>query len=336
MSICFFIGKLRAGDDLLPEEAITCFHLLQDATNEDQIADLLSAWAAKGATAEELASVAGEMRSRCKKVNSVHATFIDIVGTGGSAAKTFNVSTAAAFVVAGAGLPVAKHGNRAATSSSGSADVLSELGIDLESASNRAEECLNEVGICFMFAPHFHSISPIVGKVRRKLGTPTIFNTLGPLCNPAGPKFQLIGASKPEWQEIMAAALSILGTEKSWLVHSVGLDEFSLTDPTEVREVSVGTVTGISLKPEDFGMSTRESIELAAMTASESADTITKLLSGEANGIVRDLVLLNAAAAIFLAGHGETKQQSFEAAKESLDSKRALQKLIALRGRTTL
>ena len=231
-----FLEILSAGRDLSESEAVEFFTTLQTETeNESLIAAALLALEAKGSTGDELYAMAKLMRSRAVKVNSNHETFVDIVGTGGSSAKIFNVSTAAAFVIAGADLPVAKHGNRAATSNCGSADVLSSLGVNPAVDARAAEKCLNEIGICFMFAPNFHALSPILGKVRRKLGVPTIFNNLGPLCNPANAPHQIIGVWNRDLVEKTARVLAKLGTTKSWIVHgSDGLDEITLNGNTSV------------------------------------------------------------------------------------------------------
>jgi anthranilate phosphoribosyltransferase len=261
---------------------------------------------------------------------------VDAVGTGGSKAKTFNVSTAAAFVIAGAGIPVAKHGNRAATSSSGSADVLTELGVEIDQSPELAESCLNELGICFMFAPAFHMLSPLVGRVRRQLGFPTIFNGLGPLCNPASAPFQLIGASSADLQTKMAEALYRLGTIKSWVVHGTeGLDEISISGRTSVAEVSSDGVSYSEVSPEDFGIGSHPTNGLNKMSPDESAQLIRQILAGR-NDVpgAMDLVLINAASAIYLAGGADSKPEAAEIARESVRSGSASKKLEELRKRT--
>src|SRR5437762_1623318 len=222
-----FLPRLMRNEDLGRAEALRLLDWLLDGTATDaQIAATLIALKRKGETGEELAGLAEGMRARATRINSIHRCFIDTAGTGSSVAKTFNVSTAAALVIAGAGLPVAKHGNRAASSKCGSADVLAALGVNVSASPDICERCLNEIGICFMFAPLYHSATARVAAVRRQLGVPTTFNLLGPLTNPAGAPRQIIGISDQNKLESIAHALALLGTEKAWVVHGAdGLDE---------------------------------------------------------------------------------------------------------------
>src|SRR5687768_14471533 len=206
-----YIQEFRSGNDLYADESEVFLDELITETDEFTLAEIFRAWNSKGIAGDEIFDLATIMRGRCTRVVTQHETYVDIVGTGGSSGKTFNVSTAAAFAAAGAGLPVAKHGNRAATSNSGSADVLSALGIEPAVDGRTAERCLNEIGICFMFAPNFHRLSPTLGKVRRGLGFPTIFNCVGPLCNPARAPHQLIGVWHKDLVPKMANVLARLG-----------------------------------------------------------------------------------------------------------------------------
>jgi len=325
-----FLDILSAGKNLTERETVELFTALQTETeNENLIAGVLLALEAKGATVEEIFSMAKLMRSRVVKVNSKHETFVDIVGTGGSGAKIFNVSTAAAFVIAGANVPVAKHGNRAATSSSGSADVLAELGVNPSVEAAIAEQCLNEIGICFMFAPKFHALSPVLGKVRRRLGVPTIFNRLGPLCNPANAPHQIIGVWNKNLLEKTAVVLARLETKKSWVVHgSDGLDEITLNGATSVAEIENGEVKSFQISPADFGLQNSSLSDLKKFSPAESAQLIESILSGKAtNETAKNLVLVNAAAAIYVAGKAENLRSAFNAAKESLESGNAFNKL---------
>jgi anthranilate phosphoribosyltransferase len=269
------------------------------------------------------------MRERAVKVNSTHETFVDIVGTGGSSAKIFNVSTAAAFVIAGANVPVAKHGNRAATSNCGSADVLAELGVNPAVEAGTAEKCLNEISICFMFAPKFHALSPILGKVRRNLGVPTIFNNLGPLCNPANAPHQIIGVWNVNLLKKTANVLARLGTKKSWIVHGGdGLDEITLGGKTFVAEISGGAVQTFTISPADFGLEGVAAMSFPKCSPSESAQLISDILKNESNDEkARNIILINAAAAIFVAGKAPDLRAAFETAKESLTNGKALEKL---------
>ncbi|MDQ3710947.1 MAG: anthranilate phosphoribosyltransferase, partial [Acidobacteriota bacterium] len=268
-----FLEILSSGRDLTENEAVEFFMALQTETeNENLIAAVLLALEAKGATDAELFTLAKLMRSRAVKVNSAHEKFVDVVGTGGSRAKIFNVSTAAAFIIAGANLPVAKHGNRAATSKSGSADVLAELGVNPSVEAEKAEKCLNEIGVCFMFAPLFHSLSPVLGKVRRNLGVPTIFNNLGPLCNPANAPHQIIGVWHKNLVDKTANVLARLGTKKSWVVHgSDGLDEITLNGKTSVAEIEHGEVKSFQISPADFGLRNSSLTHLKKFSPAESA-----------------------------------------------------------------
>src|SRR6266478_3838079 len=221
------LARLTRGENLSRGEAAQLLDgLLDSDSTEAQIASALIALRLKGETFEELAGLAEAMRERAVRITSRHACFIDTAGTGSSRVKTFNVSTAAAFVIAGAGLPVAKHGNRAASSRCGSADVLAALGVNVSAPPEVSEKCLNEIGICFMFAPLYHGATARVASVRRELGVQTTFNLLGPLTNPAHAPRQIIGVANPDAMEPVASALALLGTERAWIVHGAdGLDE---------------------------------------------------------------------------------------------------------------
>ncbi len=331
-----FLERLSTGTDLSESEAIEFFTALQTETeNENLIAAALLALEAKGATENELYAMAKLMRERAVRVNSKHKTFVDIVGTGGSSAKIFNVSTAAAFVIAGAGIPVAKHGNRAATSNCGSADVLSELGVNPAVKAETAENCLNDIGICFMFAPNFHALSPTLGKVRRELGVPTIFNNLGPLCNPANAPHQIIGVWRRDLVEKTAEVLSKLETKKSWIVHgSDGLDEITLNGKTFVAEISGGKVETFEISPADFGLE-NTTFSFSKCSATESAKIISDVLSGNSiDKNARNIVLINAAAAIYIAGETDDLRNAFSIAEKSLESGKAMAKLESLKEKT--
>src|SRR5438876_7307217 len=249
--------RLVGGENLSRTEAADFLDALLDrATTDTQIAAALIALTAKGETVDELAGMAEAMRRRATPLHSRHERFIDTAGTGSSAAKRFNVSTAAAFVIAGAGLPVAKHGSRAATSRCGSADVLQALGVNTAAPPETVERCLNEHGICFIFAPLFHAATARVAHVRRELGVHTTFNLLGPLTNPAQAPFQIVGVWHRSLLERVASALSRLGIEKAWVVHGAdGLDEITTADKTHVAACShTGKVETFTLSPDDFGL----------------------------------------------------------------------------------
>lgn len=321
--------RLMRGEDLPRREAAELLEaLLDDEATNAQIAAVLMALAMKGETVEELVGMAGAMRARAVRIETNHSCFIDTAGTGSSRAKTFNVSTAAAFVIAGAKLPVAKHGNRAATSQSGSADVLTALGVNTGSTPEIACGCLNELGICFMFAPLYHGATARVASIRRELGVHTTFNLLGPLTNPAGAPRQIIGVWHESLVEPLARTLLALGTERAWVVHGAdGLDEVTVSDETIVAEAHNGEVRTFAIAPEDFGLR-RVTIEhLRGGDAVANARVIREVLSGERRDAARALVVANAAAALFVGGRAPNLQTGAELAGASIDSGEASAKL---------
>ena len=267
------------------------------------MSELLIRWQAKGTSEDELFGLAGLMRSRMKRIRSNADIVVDIVGTGGSRSKTFNVSTAAAFVIAGTGITVAKHGNRAATSNAGSADVLEVLGVNADISPERTEKCLRELGICFMFAPRFHSLSPTLAAVRRRLGRPTVFNNLGPLCNPAGATHQIIGVWNRDHIDLTARVLSRFGSKGSWVVHGDnGLDEIALGQ-THVAKIEGDNIISTKITPADFGAKTYNGNAPKTSSAIESAGLIRRILENKMTADdAETLVLINAAAAIHVAG----------------------------------
>jgi len=305
--------------------------LLNGDATDGQIAATLVALKLKGETVEELAGFAEGMRSRAVRVKSVHERFIDTAGTGSSCVKTFNVSTAAAFVIAGAGLPVAKHGNRAASSKCGSADVLTALGVNISVAPELSEQCLNQLGVCFMFAPLYHSATARVAAIRRELGVQTTFNFLGPLTNPAGAPRQIIGVSDRLKIEPMARALSLLGTEGAWVVHGAdGLDEITIAEKTFVAEASSGTVRTFEISPEDFGIERTPLDGLAGGDADANAKIIRDVVAGNRRDAARSLVLVNAAAALHAGGIAADVKEGMKLAEQSIDSGAAGEKLTEL------
>ena len=302
--------------------------LLDGTATDSQIGAALVALAVKGETVEELAGLASAMRARAVRINARHERFIDTAGTGSSAAKTFNVSTAAAFVIAGAGLPVAKHGSRAATSRSGSADVLAALGVNVSAPPEVSEACLNELGICFMFAPLYHGATARVAGVRRELGVHTTFNLLGPLTNPAGAPRQIIGVWHEALVEPLAHTLAALGSERAWVVHGLdGLDEVTLAARTKVAEVSDGGVRVFEVAPEEFGLESAPLEDLRGGDAEENARMIRAILSGERRDAGRSLVVANAAAALYVGGVAENLSEAARLAAQSIDGGAALAKL---------
>jgi len=328
--------RLMGGENLSRAEAgnfLDC--LLNPVATDAQIAAALTSLAVKGETFDELAGIAEAMRNRAVPLRSRHARFIDTAGTGSSVAKTFNVSTAAAFVIAGAGLPVAKHGSRAATSRCGSADVLQALGVNTAAAPEVVGRCLNEHEICFMFAPLFHAATARVSHVRRELGLHTTFNLLGPLTNPAQAPFQIVGVWHRSLLERVASALARLGVEKAWVVHGAdGLDEITIADKTYVAACSsTGEVETFTVSPNDFGLERQRFDGFCGKGPQENAHLIHAILQGETTkttSAARDLVIINAAAALYLAGVAPDLRYAVGLACESIDSGRAASKLDAL------
>jgi anthranilate phosphoribosyltransferase len=321
--------RLMRGENLSRAEAASLLDaLLDESATDAQIAGALVALALKGATVEELTGMAEAMRARAVRISARHACFIDTAGTGSSAAKTFNVSTAAAFVIAGAGLPVAKHGSRAATSRSGSADVLSALGVGVSAAPEVSEKCLNEIGMCFMFAPLYHGATARVAGVRRELGVHTTFNLLGPLTNPAGAPRQIIGVWHASLVEPLAQTLAALGTERAWVVHGRdGLDEITISDKTFVAEAASGNVRAFEIAPEDFQIERASLEELRGGDAEMNAQIIRSVLAGERRDAARALVVANAAGALYVGGAAASLLEAAELAAQSIDSGAALDKL---------
>ena len=328
--------RLMRGENLSRAEAgnfLDC--LLNPVATDAQIAAALTSLAVKGESFDELAGIAEAMRNRAVPLRSRHARFIDTAGTGSSVAKTFNVSTAAAFVIAGAGLPVAKHGSRAATSRCGSADVLQALGVNTAAPPATVERCLNEHEICFIFAPLFHAATARVAHVRRELGVHTTFNMLGPLTNPAQAPFQIVGVWHRSLLERVASALARLGVKKAWVVHGAdGLDEITIADKTYVAACSsTGEVETFTVSPDDFGLERQHFDGFCGQGPQENAHLIHAILQGETTkttSAARDLVIINAAAALYLAGVAPDLRYAVGLACESIDSGRAASKLDAL------
>src|SRR6266851_247251 len=324
-----FLPRLMRGEDLSRAEAAQLLDALLDPEATDsQIASALIALRLKGETFEELAGLAEAMRERAVRITSRHACFIDTAGTGSSRVKTFNVSTAAAFVIAGAGLAVAKHGNRAASSHCGSADVLAVLGVNVSASAEVSEKCLNEIGICFMFAPLYHGATARVASVRRELGVQTTFNLLGPLTNPAHAPRQIIGVSSRDLLEPLASALALLGTERAWVVHGAdGLDEVTIADKTFVAEARHSEVRRFEISPEDFGFERIALDGLSSGDAEVNAGIIRAVLSGERQDAARALVIVNAATALRVGGVASDLREGTQLAAQSIDSGEAQKKL---------
>jgi anthranilate phosphoribosyltransferase len=331
--IVSLLNKLLAHDDLTQSEAAALLDaLLNDTATDAQIAAALTSLAMKGETAAELAGFAATMRERAARITTKHAKFVDTCGTGGSRAKTFNVSTTAALIVAATGLPVAKHGNVGVTSKSGSADVLRALGVKVDLPPARVADIFDEIGVCFMFAPLHHAATKRVAMVRRELGFKTIFNLLGPLTNPAGAPFQVIGVSNEAAAEKVAHALDLMGVERAWIVCGEdGLDEITLAGQTAVYEVSSAGIERFDITPGHFDLPRTALDELRGGTVEENAVTLRAILQDELQGPARELALVNAAASLYVAEVCDTLQAAYTRARQAVESGAALAKLEALK-----
>jgi anthranilate phosphoribosyltransferase len=324
--------RLMQGQNLSRSQARELLNELFDgAATDTQISAALVALAVKGETIDELAGMAEAMRAHSVKIKSRHKNFIDTAGTGSSRVKTFNVSTAAAFVIAGAGLPVAKHGSRAATSRSGSADVLSALGVNVSASPEVSEKCLNKIGICFMFAPLYHASTARVAAVRRELGTHTTFNLLGPLTNPANAPFQILGVWHSALVVPVAKTLAALGVKRAWVVHGLdGLDEITISDRTMVAEVTGDYMKFFEIEPKNLGIELVETKELENLRGGnpeQNAEIIKDVLNAKRKDAAYSLVLLNAAAALFVGGKAKDLKTGIELARESVESGKSAEKL---------
>ncbi len=332
-----YLARLVEGQELSEKEAAKVVGLIMDGrATEAQIGALLTAWRMRGETWQEVAGAARAMRERMIRVPHglpENAPLVDTCGTGGDAKGTFNVSTAAAFVVAAAGIPVAKHGNRSITSRSGSADVLEALGIPLEVPPELSARALEKVGFAFLFAPAYHPAVKAVMGPRRELGFRTIFNLLGPLCNPAGANTQILGVFDFRLTEKMAYALDALGCRRALVVFGEGgYDEFTVTGSTKVSELREGRITTYYVDPPDVGLELCEDpAELLGRDAAENARIIENILSGQETGPKRDMVLLNAGAALYAAEKTLDLRGGVALAREILESGKAYAKLEEIR-----
>ncbi len=329
------IQLVEARQNLSQQQMTEALEAIMDGRcAESQIARFLVALHEKGETVAEVAGAAAVMRKKMTPIRSRHTNLLDVVGTGGDQSGTFNISTATALVTAAVGVPVAKHGNRRYTSRSGAADVLMALGVNVEVDVPCVEACLDELGICFCFAPLLHRAMRHVGPVRQRLSTPTIFNILGPLVNPAGARFQLLGVGRPELRPLLAQALALLGDNRVAIVHgSDGLDEVTLSGTTFVTEVTGSDLRSFEWTPDDFGFQPRGSEALCVEDPQQSATMIRQILAGRP-GPPRDIVLANAAAALWTAGHAESLPAGVQAAAEVVDSGAAADLLARLAAHT--
>lgn len=329
------LAKVADGNALSEQEAERAFDIMMsgDAT-PSQMGGFLMALRVRGETVEEITGAARAMRAKAIHVTAPEGA-MDVVGTGGDASGTYNISTATAIVVAGCGVPVAKHGNRAFSSKSGAADVLGALGIDVEAEFDRVEQAIREANIGFLMAPRHHGAMRNVGPTRVELGTRTIFNILGPLSNPASVKRLLVGCFSRHWIEPMARVLGNLGAERAWVVHGCdGLDELTTTGPSYVVEYNEGAVSAFEVTPNDAGLPEARPEDLKGGTPEENAAALRVVLDGKP-GAYRDIVVYNAAAALVVAGKATDLREGAGIATKAIDSgkaKAALAKLVAITG----
>jgi anthranilate phosphoribosyltransferase len=328
MNIREAIDKMVNHTDLSEAETIEVMNqIMTGEATPLQVAAFLTALRMKGETVAEITGAARVMREKAHRVDVGSKTVLDTCGTGGDQKGTFNISTTSAFVVAGAGVPVAKHGNRSVSSQSGSADVLGALGVRVDAPKERVEQCIAKIGIGFLFAPLLHEAMKYAVQPRRDIGIRTIFNLLGPLTNPAMASYQLIGIYSGELVAVIAHVLKNLGSARAMVVHGLeGLDEISLCGPTKVAELRDGKVTEYILEPEQMGFSRCRLEELHGGNAEESAVIVKSVLQGD-QGSPRNVVLLNSGAALYVSGSAATLQDGIRLGAESIDSGRARQKL---------
>ena len=328
MSFQTYLQPVIAKKDLTESKMVEAMtQVMEGVVSDIQLAAFLTALQVKKETVPEIVGAAKVMREKSEKVKVNKSNIIDTCGTGGDGSETFNISTAVAFVVAGAGLTVAKHGNRAVSSRSGSADVLKCLGINIDASLSTVERCIEQVGIGFLFAPLMHKAMKHAAVVRKELGFRTIFNLLGPLTNPAGARVQLLGVFDSKWVSPLAEVLRELGSHHALVVHGFdGLDEITLTGETQVAELKNGEITSFSINPKEFGYSLCSAEDLKGGDPEENALLIRNILNGD-QGPKTDIVILNAAAALYVGGKAESISQGILVAVNSIESGAANKKM---------
>lgn len=328
------IYKVVNKEDLTAAEAEAVMEeIMSGNASQAQMSAFLTGLRMKGETIEEITALAKGMRAKGMKVNTDGDVF-EIVGTGGDEVGTFNISTTSAFVIASAGVPVAKHGNRSVSSKSGAADVLEHLGVNLNLDAAQNEEVLKKVGICFLFAQVYHSSMKYVGPVRKEIGIRTVFNILGPLTNPAAANLQLLGVYDEKLAKPLAQVLSNLGVARGASVYGNGLDEISLAGPSKVYEIDHGTITDYEISPDQFGFKTCDLKDLIGGTPEENAQITRDILSGKETGPKRQVVQMNAGMSLYLAGKADSIEAGVKLAGELIDSGKALEKLEAFKEAT--
>lgn len=325
------LSKIVKREDLNEEQMSQMItEIFSGNITDAQIGAMMGALATKGETFEELAGAARAMRRKALRIQTSAATVVDTCGTGGDGAHTFNISTTTSFVVAACGVTVAKHGNRSVSSQCGSADLLEALGVKLDTAPEIVEEAVQDIGIGFLFAPLYHGAMRFAAKARKEVGLRSIFNMLGPLTNPAGANCQLLGVYAPELTEMFAHALQLLGAKRAFVVHGHdGLDEISVCAPTRVSELKDGLIRTYDISPEQFFSEKAEPADLLGGNPEENAQITRNILNGE-KGPKRNIVLINAAAALVAAGQAEDLKQGIRMAETAIDDGSAAKKMEAL------
>lgn len=326
------LAKLSEGKDLTKDEAMyTQDMILTGQATEAQIACILTALKMKGETLDEITGFAAVLRDKANTISPDVDNYVDLVGTGGDCTYSFNISTTSAFVVAASGLPVAKHGNRSISSKSGAGDVLEALGVNIAADPDVVKKCVEEVGIGFMFAPHFNPAMKYVGKVRKDLGFRTIFNILGPLSNPSRAKAMVVGVYTSKLTDVIAKAMMNIGVERAFVVSGCdNMDEITLTGRTTISEIKDGRVNTFTVTPEQFGFKRCGLDELQGGDGTVNAGITKDILSGKEKGAKRDIVLLNAGATLYVGGMADSIQAGIRLAQETIDSGKALKTLEAL------
>ena len=326
------LSKLVAGNDLTKEEAMKAQEMiLSGEATQSQIACFLTALRMKGETLDEITGLAMVLRDKANTISPKVDNYVDFVGTGGDCTYSFNISTTSAFVVAAAGVPVAKHGNRSISSKSGAGDVLEALGVNISADPDVVEKCVEEVGIGFMFAPHFNPAMKYVGPVRKEMGIRTVFNILGPLSNPSRAKAMVVGVYSPSLTEVIAGTMANLDVKRGFVVSGEdNMDEFTLTGPSTVSEIKDGKVETYEITPEQFGLKRCKIEDLQGGDGTVNAQITKDILSGKERGAKREIVLLNAGAALYIGGKAESIEEGISIAGETIDSGKAMETLEAM------
>lgn len=326
------LSKLVAGNDLTKEEAMKAQEMiLSGEATQSQIACFLTALRMKGETLDEITGLAMVLRDKANTISPKVDNYVDFVGTGGDCTYSFNISTTSAFVVAAAGVPVAKHGNRSISSKSGAGDVLEALGVNISADPDVVEKCVEEVGIGFMFAPHFNPAMKYVGPVRKEMGIRTVFNILGPLSNPSRAKAMVVGVYSPSLTEVIAETMANLDVKRGFVVSGEdNMDEFTLTGSSTVSEIKDGKVETYEITPELFGLKRCKIEDLQGGDGTVNAQITKDILSGKERGAKREIVLLNAGAALYIGGKAESIEEGIRIAGETIDSGKAMETLEAM------